>query len=353
MIGSLAVKRLNMAKKKKLPIFYLHIGLEKTGTTSIQDFFDLNMAQFAEDGVFLPRSLGRKNHKKLAAYAFEAGSRDIAVTSNGIGPEEGDMAAFRERLEAAFDEDVETTVADRIGIISSEDLSRLYKPSEVRRAVDFVRRYCDDLKVVVFMRRQDLLASSRHYSLVLGGGNPTRVLPGADESDQRYYDYHATMMPWIEIVGKQNILLQRFPENPTKEKFDSVSVFASLLGLKLTNSYKRGDNQHISYDAVNQILIQTYTGIYGSYDPEGITRLMAHIAPYNDKTLAHIPGAGQARNFYERFAPGNAALLERLGAPEQAFSDDFSMYQAQNMRQEFQQLAIGRLLRVLSDQQVI
>jgi hypothetical protein len=342
-----------MAKKKKLPVFYLHIGLEKTGTTSIQDFLDLNAARFAKDGVFIPRSLGWKNHKKLAAYSFEAGSNDIAVTSNGIGPEEGDMAAFREGLETAFDEDFETSSARKLGIISSEDLSRLFKPSEVRRAVDFVRRYCDELKVVVFMRRQDLLASSRHYSLVLGGGNPTRVLPGANEPGQRYYDYHATMMPWIETVGVQNVLLQRFPENSAKEKFDSVSVFADLLGLKLTKAYKRGDHQHISYDAVNQILIQTYTGISGGYDPEGITRLMAQIAPYNDKTLAHIPSAGQAQNFYEQFAAGNAALLEALGAPEQAFSNDFSMYQAQNMRQEFQQLAIRRLLRLLTERQVI
>lgn len=349
----MAGKRFTMAKKKKLPVLYLHIGLEKTGTTSIQDFLDLNAERFAKAGVFLPRSLGWKNHKKLAAYAFEAGSRDIAVTSNGIGPEEADMAAFREGLEAAFEEDFATSAARKLGIVSSEDLSRLYKPSEVRRAVAFVRPYCDELKVVVFMRRQDLLASSRHYSLVLGGGNPVQVLPGANEPGQRYYDYNATMAPWIEVVGARNVLLQRFPERPSTENFDSVSAFAALLGLKLTKAHVRGDPQHISYDAVNQILIQTYNGIRGGYDPEGITQLMAHIAPYNDKSLAHIPSAGQAQAFYERFAPGNAALLETLGAPEQAFSDDFSMYQPQNMRQEFQQRAIRRLLRIMSDHKVI
>lgn len=65
----------------KLKCLYLHIGLEKTGTTSVQAFLHMNRAPLAQAGIWMPGCLGHLNHKLLAAYGFEVGSRDIAVTS--------------------------------------------------------------------------------------------------------------------------------------------------------------------------------------------------------------------------------------------------------------------------------
>lgn len=335
----------------KIKCLYLHIGLEKTGTTSIQDFLELNREKLTQDGIFVPQSLGYKNHKKIAAYGFDAGSRDIAVTSNDIGPEEADMEAFRAGLEESLTAEFEDTEAET-AIISSEDLSRLFSLHEVERVLEFLGRFCETLKIVVFVRRQDLLASSRHYSLVLGGGVPLQVLPGKGEGGQRYYNYNDSIGNWIEAAGAENVIYVRFPESPSSEKFDSVQAFSKVVGID-ADGLERGKRQHISYDAINQIVIHNYNRIKGDYDPEATERLMAHLAEYNDRGLTHIPSAQQAKEFYDRYRASNEALLERLGAEDQAFSDDFSMYPETNMRAAYTGKAIQRLLRIMKANDIL
>ena len=329
----------------KLSTLYLHIGLEKTGTTSIQAFLHANRKELlARAGLWTPQSLGHQNHKLLAAYGFDAGSRDISVTGAGIGPTHEDMAAYRSALRERLLNDAERG-AGGPGVISSEDLSRLYQPSEVARIVDLLGELTDDLRVIVFVRRQDLLASSRYYSLVLGGGTEQAVFP-QKPGGAPYYDYNRTLGNWIDALGADRITLVRFPEQPRAEKFNSVARFCAVLGIE-AGDYQMVSEQHVSFDAVNQILMQSYNQMRGGYDPEGLAWLMERLAPTNDRSFSHIPSEAQARQFYGAYRQGNHVLFRRLGAEAQMFTEDFSMYPAENMRQKFQQLAIQRLLGLM------
>lgn len=47
----------------------LHIGAEKTGTTTIQEFLTLNRERLLAQGVHFPMSVGLKNHTRLAVCA--------------------------------------------------------------------------------------------------------------------------------------------------------------------------------------------------------------------------------------------------------------------------------------------
>ena len=50
---------------------FLHIGTEKTGTTTIQHFFAHNRSNLLEDGFLYPYSPGEANHTKLVAFSKE------------------------------------------------------------------------------------------------------------------------------------------------------------------------------------------------------------------------------------------------------------------------------------------
>lgn len=330
---------------KTFRTLYLHIGLEKTGTTSIQEFLERNREKLREAGIFLPGSLGHKNHKMLAAYAFEPGARDIAVTSSGVGSTSADVAAFRSNLQARLAAEIAESEATT-GVISTEDLSRLFTREKVERVVDLLLPFCDRLQVIVFARRQDLLASSRYYSLVLGGSQEARVFPPRDKSP--YYEYGRNIGNWANVLGDENVTLVRFPEQPRAENFNSVDRFCEILGLS-SEAYETVNEQHVSYDAVNQIIMQHYNVLKDGYDQDGLKWLMSELTAENDRQFSHIPSAQQARAFYDRYRADNEALFARLGVADDMFTDDFSMYSDENMRSRFQSIAIRRLLGLLEN----
>jgi hypothetical protein len=321
---------------------YLHIGLEKTGTTSVQAFLDTNRARLAERGVFFPRSLGAQNQKALAAYALEDASKDAATKVRGA-PEE--IAGFREGLEQRFAEEAATRTESTL-LISSEDLSRLFRPDEIDRALSFLSPYSDAIRVIVFLRRQDLLAASRYYSLVLGGRRKAAVFPSGKEVIPPYYNYHKTLSGWISKVGAANILPCHFPENPGAAKFSSVTRFCEILNLNPTE-FTPVQDRNISLDAVNQIIIQKFNSTTRTLqDKARLEELTTALSAYRSAEYRYVSSARQARDFYARLEPGNQALFADLGLPADYFSDDFSMYPGKNMRSAYLDAAVKRLLNI-------
>ena len=328
---------------KALRKIFLHIGLEKTGTTSIQEFLHTNRNALLKAGVFVPQSLGYKNHKMLAAYGFDETSTDVAVTSAEVGRSVKDVADYRAKLRENLSREIGATAAD-IAIVSSEDLSRFFSRAEIDRVLVLLREFCDDVTVLVFLRRQDLLASSRYYSLIIGGSPQSYVFPAPHTS--RNYDYAHNLGLWCDVVGDENITAVRFPEKPSDEGFNSVSRFCALTGLD-EGIYEPVASQHVSFDVVNQIIIQNFNTKTNGADQEGLTRLMARLECVNDQSHGLITSEKQARAFYASYRDPTLELLQRLGAEGQMFSDDFSMYPEENMRGRFQQIAIQRLLGML------
>lgn len=288
---------------------------------------------------------GTRTTKLLAAQAFGEHSQDIAVTSTRGPLNAGELSTYRQKLKSTLAQEIGSSPIQK-AIFSSEDLSRLRTAEEVQRALELISSVAESVKVVVFLRRQDLLASSRYYSLVLGGSKEQQVLPTPDQPIPPYYDYAHNIGLWIDAIGADNLIAIRFPETPRAESFNSVVRFCASTGLNF-DRYAPVQSQHVSYDAVNQIIIQNYNVVQGSYDHQKTATLLKRLADTNDSRYAHIVSARQAEQFYSRFRDANARLFERLGAPQEMFGEDFSMYPEKNMRQEYQARAIRRLLRLM------
>lgn len=325
---------------------YLHIGLEKTGTTSIQGFLDKNRAALEPKGICFPRSIGPQNQKHLAAYALELESRDSATRMRGPNLDADALSSYRRDIEDKFRKDVSSTNSETL-LISSEDLSRLFKAEEIERVLSFLRPYGDNIKVIVFLRRQDLLATSRYYSLVLGGRYKADVFPKASDPVPAYYDYNTILSRWIEKIGAQNVLAYRFPEVPRLTGFNSVSAFCDVLGLEVAD-FEPVEDMNISLDAVNQLILQNFNMLHSRSEHSARQReaLIAELSRFRDKKCRYISSARQAEGFYERLRPGNRMLFDALGLPSDFFSDDFSMYPRKNMRSPYMNMASRRLLTI-------
>lgn len=332
----------------KISEIIVHIGLEKTGTTSIQMFLADQKALLREQGVACSGCLGWYNHKLLAAYGLADGSRDIAVTSAGIdGPES--HAAFREKTRGHVLAEIDRFDARRY-LLTSEDLSRLNTVEDVRRVHALLSEICDRFRVIVFLRRQDLLAVSRYYSLILNGSLPREVFPAAGTPGARYYDYEALLDVWAQVFGDEAIRLVRFPDRPEGEGFDSIGAFCEAAGIALPADWQassRRDNS--SLDAVGQVILEEANGLGGPLLQKLPRKRLLDLLRSADAGLdGHFVSADEARAFLAPHVEGNHRLLARFGQAQDFFSDDFSMYPEHKPdRGVLEHAALGRLVAIL------
>lgn len=65
-------------------ICYVHIGTEKTGSTTLQNFMAHNRSRLLKNGIVYTKSLGRKNNKALCYFSYPSDRRNDMVEELGV-----------------------------------------------------------------------------------------------------------------------------------------------------------------------------------------------------------------------------------------------------------------------------
>src|SRR5262249_10525719 len=134
----------------------LHIGTEKTGTTTTQGWLSDNREALAQQGVFYSKVLGTGCHVKLHLWCLTPGLHDesfqrIKITSDA------DRRAFRARLPDEFAAEVsEAKNAGCHTFLISNELchSRLTIRKEVDRVREFLEPHFDEIQLICALRPQ-------------------------------------------------------------------------------------------------------------------------------------------------------------------------------------------------------
>src|SRR6266540_4487045 len=116
------------------PRLFLHIGLHKTGTSSIQHSLMTNEAGLREAGFHLPDRLGRS----------DGGHHLVAAILRDRGPE-----AFLDHLKR--DNNSPTT------LVSAESFLQVFKVPTKIRDLREVLSSSFETRIIIFLRRQDYL----------------------------------------------------------------------------------------------------------------------------------------------------------------------------------------------------
>lgn len=189
----------------------LHIGTEKTGTTTLQKWLYENRPALLESGIGLLDCLGAPNNRRLAAYFTPGFEDDYFVARNITTPEEraahfGDFHADFEREISALRASASTIV------ISCEQLSsRLVDIAQVDDLMQLLARHCDDVAVCCYFRPQDELRRS-HYSTVVRNfytesiESYHRDIP----EDDSYYNYYLMISRWAQVFGRRRIFARQY-----------------------------------------------------------------------------------------------------------------------------------------------
>jgi hypothetical protein len=224
----------------------LHIGLEKTGTTSIQATLAANRERLLSQGILYPRSMGEKSHVRTYAYASEGPPDEIKVQCGLDGPQS--LEAFRRDLSSQFDDEVASANPRKI-IVSNEHLSsRLLSISEISRLKDLLSSHCRSIKVVVYLRAQGDAHRSAYSTYVKTGGTDAFRAPSPKLLRDRYF-YDLLLQRWEQVFGPGAMDVRIYDPSGFPEE-DIFLDFADLFdGMISISDLAREPQKNISLDA--------------------------------------------------------------------------------------------------------
>lgn len=302
----------------------LHIGTEKTGTTSVQQFMARHRPWLQAHGFHYPKSPGSPNHTRLFGYALSDPKLAFGVRN---AEEQG---VLRKRLENELRAECEAHPGKTF-LFSNEHLhSRVYHPEEVARLRDLIGTFFDRVDVLIYLRRQDELAVSLYSTLLKAGTNPrdllvSRPVPGLprDAPEQAlYYDYEALIARWAEGFGEDRVIVRRFPADLVGGSI--VSDVCHVAGLPQPEHAAVRANESLQPDFQEYLrLINPYLKVQNGSTRSEIVRVLSLLG----KGLGRLPTRDAALGFYNRFRASNE-VVRRDRFPDQAalFVEDFSRY---------------------------
>ncbi len=238
----------------KMSNLYLHIGTPKTGTSAIQKFLRLNENLLKKQGFCYP-DLGYR----YSGVGENRNAHFMVHRENFYSMSDEEAADFRksedERFYEGLDKLKEISKEYPNIILSDENIWNGY----VKRK-DFwrvLKQGLDErnigLKVIVYLRRQDLAIESYYVQRV-----KDKLQLDFDEyiASEKYkyfkLDYYSALEKIAEFTGKENIIVRVYEKQQFEGKNNSlISDFLSVLGLE--------------YDSKWNMDIVANTGVYGSF----------------------------------------------------------------------------------------
>lgn len=300
----------------------LHIGTEKTGTTTLQRFLAHNRSALRQTGCVFPSTLGSLSNRFLATYAMEDDRSDDGRKRLAIATA-ADLQRHRQDVEDALQE--EATHGDgSVLLLSSEHChSRLVHESEVRRLHSLLARVCNDLSVIVYLRPQHELAISLYSTALRVGYSGRSVLPRAT-ARMPYYNYDRLLDRWATVFGEADVVPRIFCRKELSQG-DICADFLELCGLDGRSLVHAPDtNRALSGEA--QAFLERMNALLPAAQRSTLLRML--------ETTGTAPGAtpsrAEAEQFMAIFAESNEAVRKRwFPDRDRLFNVDFSTYPEQ------------------------
>lgn len=309
----------------------LHIGTEKTGTTTIQNFLDINRESLKEQGFFVPPCMSMNQHWKLHGLFLTDDERlEFVAPENRASV----LAEFKEK----FIHQVKASDCNTVVMSSEFFHSRMKSVEQIQALKDFLSEFFDEIKIICYLRRQDKLALSHYSTLLKVGFTRQNALPNIKEAAIHYYDYNLLIGKWEKVFSNDNIVIEIF-EKPRLKEGDIIDDFCDKIEtvahgekieLGLLNRPKNL-NASISQDA--QLPYLFFNSIFEHKKHNQRPRFL-----FQRWITESFPGKittdkKAAETFYNQFKKTNEYLFQRYKHFNLSFDEDFSSYPEQSPQQ--------------------
>jgi len=291
--------------KKKV---FIHIGLPKTGTSSVQSFLSESSKELMNYGVLYPKAgLMGAGHHKLAAFFY---------LKNPPAPL---MRFIGEPYLKLLKDEMLGSKASTI-VLSSEMFADIDNVEGMKRYFNECELF--DIKVICFFRRQDVWLESSCIEEYKTGITTNLDLVLSTSKQRKYLNYDLYLNVWEKVFGRDNILVGVLDDR--KGEKDAVAYFIKLLELvnsnidllvlnaKKVNARLAPECTHYSHDMhmKNNLLPVSFFKILEDYSVK-----------YGENKKYTLFSDEQRKSFLSYFKVSNKALENKYFQGKEVFSE--------------------------------
>ncbi|MEA2029407.1 MAG: hypothetical protein U9N49_10585 [Campylobacterota bacterium] len=222
---------------------YLHVGFQKTGSSSIQYALYHNRDKLESMGYYYPKDW-RFNHNFL--FSMFCDNPEDFYENIFHNRSIQDIEEYHQTLKSTFVNEIKDKKISNL-ILSAEDLSMLEKEGLVRLKEYFSKMFSDiEFKVVVSIRDAISYISSDIQQRIKSGHDRFPL--------EEFHDlYRVRLEKFVELFGVENVIIYKF-EEATGYKHGFVSYFLDQIGLQEEQIKSFDDlkiNESLSYEAAD------------------------------------------------------------------------------------------------------
>lgn len=198
----------------------LHIGMPKTGTTALQGFLFFNRSKLEKYGWCYPIM----NEGEIGYWERWEAER----CGNGHGIYD---ALLVNDAQNEWDKGIEIILKhlkDKNVILSTEDIYENW----TGKFIASMKEKFENIKVVIYLRRQDRAIESRYNQWVKGSiiYKPFKEYIESEPLPDNYLDYKEKLDTISQIIGRENLIVRVYEKQQLTEN-DTIKDFLSILGI--------------------------------------------------------------------------------------------------------------------------
>jgi hypothetical protein len=314
---------------------FIHIGTEKTGSTSIQRYLEKNRDLLLDQGHYYPKCFGPKrgSHYYLCAYVRHDSIFDDLRLISGISNQE-ELNVFREKLLTSAREEFKSIDTENLHISCENFHSRLMGEAAIKMLKVILSEFCEEFEIICYVRPQHEVAISLYSTHMKLGGTAKNIFEDID-SNNHYYNYFQMLNKWESVFGHNAIEVHFFDKNRLQGA-DLIHDYCELTGIdKFGLMDIPQENESLSREGLIFLReVNKYLPRFVDNKPSNYRKNIAEIMENNFSGKAVLCSRKEANNYYKIFSDSNEKLFAKFLSGEK-FNVNFDKYPENSQENEF------------------